>query len=433
MSKVIPGDSVYGTSATKDQFKVEGLSGSYYTLTNKETGLITIKRKGPFGEITHQTIGTIDRDTKKFTSANTGTHSGPSTLEAEIFSSPEGTNTARQSAMTVTTKALVGDGSYRDAVKTSNKLFITNRSGAEENTAIAAATAATFFGGTKGTREAFPKNLTFPPEIRNNGQDVIKFNMLKYEPKKYWAGGEKSFSAGERSSNRKIIGSVILPIPAGIGDANAVGWGPNEMNPAQMAAAGIALDMLGGKKGEGEGAIDSTIDALGAQTPAVKQALKSAFAGAATGTNQNALLGRTTGQILNPNMELLFNSPALRPFNFTFLLSPRSSVEAKEIVKVLRFFKQGMAPIRTESNLFLKSPHTFKMQYLHRGNNDHKFLNKFKECALQAFNVNYTPNNNYSTYKDGSMQSYQITMTFTELEPVFNDQYPSDGDASVGY
>ena len=31
------------------------------------------------------------------------------------------------------------------------------------------------------------------------------------------------------------------------------------------------------------------------------------------------------------------------------------------------------------------------------------------------------------------MQQYSIQMTFTELEPVFNDEYPNDNDSSVGF
>jgi hypothetical protein len=34
-------------------------------------------------------------------------------------------------------------------------------------------------------------------------------------------------------------------------------------------------------------------------------------------------------QYLNPNMELLFQGPQLRPFNFTFRLSPRDQKEAE--------------------------------------------------------------------------------------------------------
>ena len=131
----------------------------------------------------------------------------------------------------------------------------------------------------------------------------------------------------------------------------------------------------------------------------------------------------------------LFKCPALRPFSCKFKLTPRSADESKEVIKIIRFFKQGMAPIRSQSNLFLKSPHTFRIAYLHRGADGqlHRGLNMFKEVALQGFGVNYTPNGNYATYSDGIPVAYEISMTFTELEPVFNDDYPTDNDASIGF
>ena len=87
-----------------------------------------------------------------------------------------------------------------------------------------------------------------------------------------------------------------------------------------------------------------------------------------------------------------------------------------------------MSPIRSKSRLFLRSPHTFRLAYKHRAatkdkGKDHPFLNKFKECALNGFGVNYTPSGQYSTYEDGVMTSYQVTMGFQELEPVYNDDY----------
>ena len=94
-----------------------------------------------------------------------------------------------------------------------------------------------------------------------------------------------------------------------------------------------------------------------------------------------------------------------------------------------------MAPIRSQSNLFLKSPHTFRLAYLHRGESGelHQKLNAFKECALQGFGVNYTPNGNYATYSDGTMVSYEVTMTFMELEPIFNDEYGEFNDEFIGF
>ena len=125
---------------------------------------------------------------------------------------------------------------------------------------------------------------------------------------------------------------------------------------------------------------------------------------------------------MNPNMELLFKKPQLRPFTFTFKLAPRSRSEAVSVINIIRTFKQSMAPIRSQSNLFLKTPHTYRLQYMSRGK-VHPFLNMFKECALTNMSMKYTPDGNYATYEDGVMTAYEMTMQFKELEPVFNDDY----------
>ena len=138
------------------------------------------------------------------------------------------------------------------------------------------------------------------------------------------------------------------------------------------------------------------------------------------------MLTRTTGAIVNPNMELLFGGPHLRTFSFQFLLAPRNKKEAMEVIQIIRFFKQGMAPIRTKSMLFMKSPHTFKLSYRNSKGDQHKYLNKFKECGMASFGVNYAPNGNYSTFEDGVMTAYQISMTCRELNPIYNDDYGDD-------
>ena len=68
------------------------------------------------------------------------------------------------------------------------------------------------------TRDSFPTGLRYPLDMAS-AQDVIKFDMLKYEPKKV-----SGFGFSERNSDRASIGSVTLPIPGGISDANACDW-----------------------------------------------------------------------------------------------------------------------------------------------------------------------------------------------------------------
>ena len=275
----------------------------------------------------------------------------------------------------------------------------------------------------EGTRNIFPKNLVYPTNLAQTRQDVIKFNMIKYRPKTF---SQTTFGFSDRLSavEKDFIGTVVLPIPNGISDTNAVTWGGADMNAADAAAVNIATSGIeGGGSGLTSAAENVSKTLIGASDE-VKKAIVGAFVGEATGIQ--GILARTAGLVINPNLELLFSAPTLRPFNFTFKLASRSPAESKMIRSIIRFFKQGMSPQRSQSTLFLKAPHTFQIQYLHRGE-EHKFLNKFKECALQSFNVNYTPEGQYATFNDGAMVSYQITMQFQELEPIFNDDYTNDG------
>jgi hypothetical protein len=291
---------------------------------------------------------------------------------------------------------------------------------------------ATAVGENERTRNQFPTNLVYPEKLASAQQDVIKFNMVKYRPKKF---SQETFGFSDRLSavEKDFIGTVVLPIPNGISDTNAVTWGGADMNAAQAAAVDIATS---GIEGGGSGLVGAAGRVAGAIKNApdeVQKAIVGAFAQEATGVQ--GILARTAGLVINPNLELLFSAPTLRPFNFTFKLASRSPEESKIIRSIIRFFKQGMSPIRTPSTLFLKAPHTFQIQYLHR-NEEHKFLNKFKECALQSFNVSYTPEGQYATFTDGAMVSYQITMQFQELEPIFNDDYTSldqNNDTEIGF
>jgi hypothetical protein len=304
-------------------------------------------------------------------------------------------------------------------------------------TAIDGAAISKAVGVKEGTRNKFPgaageKPLVYPITLRDDFQDVIKFSMIQYRPKTF---SQTTLGFGERKTagTTDIIGTVILPIPNRISDANAVTWGGANMNAAEAAGVRVAT---AGMTGGGAAAIDEVnelIKTAAGAIPELQAAAVGAFAEAAT--NTQGILARTAGIIINTNLELLFSAPTLRPFNFTFKLASRSKEESEMIRKIIRFFKQGMAPIRTPSFLFLKAPHTFQMQYLHKGA-EHKFLNKFKECALTNFSVSYTPEGQYATFNDGAMVSYSITMQFSELEPVFNDDYTAldqNEDTEIGF
>ena len=293
--------------------------------------------------------------------------------------------------------------------------------------------------GSENTRRSFGNHI-YPLDLGKTKQDVIKFTMLEYVPKDFNQSGQFGFSDRDtfRSGKRDPIGTVILPIPGGITDSNSVEWSGQRMDAIQAGLANFALNTI--EKGEegAKGSITNITDAIKANAGEGKTAIAGMLAGAATGTG-GQLIARTTGAVINPNLELLFSGPALRTFSFQFKMNAREADESKEIVKIIRFFKQGSAAQRSTSQLFLKSPHTFGIQYLHRGpgdNNENRFMGRIKECALQSIGVNYTPENNYATFDDGAMVSYQVTLNFSELEPIFNDDFSSidrDADTHIGF
>ena len=292
-------------------------------------------------------------------------------------------------------------------------------------------------GSAEGTRTEFP-TIIHPADLGTSKQDVIRFDMHEYVPGELSGsdigGGLQGFGFNSGTNNLgPSIGSVTLPIPSGISDQNKADWGSNSMTALDLAKADIARTAIFDGLQDGAEKFTEYVDAVRKNAGATASAVGNAFAAAAAGVETQALLARTTGMVMNPNMELLFKGPTLRPFSFKFKLTPRGQKEADNIIQIIRFFKQGGAPIRSQSNLFLKSPHIFKITYIHRGEKGemHKKLNAFKTCALQGFGVNYTPTGNYATYQDGTMVAYDINMSFTEITPIFNDDY--DMDDAIGF
>ena len=136
-------------------------------------------------------------------------------------------------------------------------------------------------------------------------------------------------------------------------------------------------------------------------------------------TGAGGQLIKRSGALINPNVELLFNKPELRSFQFSFNLSPRNPQEAQTVKQIIRTFKQSSAARRTVKGYFLRTTLIYQIEYINNAYN----LNRFKECALTEFSTDYTPNNTYSTFRDGTMTQYKISLSFTELDPIFNDDY----------
>jgi len=324
--------------------------------------------------------------------------------------------------------------------------------------------------------------LRFPAESLTQHTDYLQIDIERYAEigrNNYISdtGGSSRYVIGNRRQNRAGMtqganlsrrplindGTILLPIPSNVQDNNNVQYGESKMNGLQAAgisaAEGITrkftdlvkgdikgidfkgkasdeIDNLGNKIKAGLGG-DPTTAAAVAGDILTKQLTASAANVFDANVTANQLLARASGEIINPNLEILFSDVTIRNFQFRYKLTPRNKYESEQIKLIIRAFKRNMAPqaIGSDgaSDFFLRTPNVFKLRY-RSGNRDHPFLNKFKQCFLSDMQTTYTGEGVYSTYDDGTPVSILLSLSFKEIQPIYDidyDEFPGTG--GVGY
>jgi hypothetical protein len=265
----------------------------------------------------------------------------------------------------------------------------------------------------------------------------------------------QTFAQGlRRNSNlRESVGTVRLPIPNQLAMSDGVDWGQRKANAFEAGAFYTAMGLAGtvvsgnflkaaGAAGNVLGQAASFVGQGGLSTGTPSGTLFTALAAqyglSKVGINVDPaqFITRATGTTINPNLELLFGGPKLRNFSLSFEFAPDNQTDATNARRIIRFFKQGMAPKRLGENLiFIGSPNVFRVKYKN-GNRDIKGINAHKICALTTCEVNYTPDGVYQSYDDPQAVSQPVktimTLSFTELTPIFASDYdPNSTEPSV--
>ena len=252
------------------------------------------------------------------------------------------------------------------------------------------------------------------------------------------------------NAKKKTKYNIELPIPQEVNDSNQVTWGDDKMNALELAGLAVAQKFM--KNGaiesiqESQQAIRAMVS--GVDIPGIEgktaNAVRAALSGAAIGAlgsniSASSVIARSTGQILNSNLELLFQGMNLRSFPYSITFSPRSEKESTVVKAIIRSLKMSMAPKAGNFNgsaqgIFLQSPDLFQLEYRKNGL-PHPFLNKMKLTALTGMNVNYTNAGTYASYDDGTPVNIRMDLTFKEINPIYHEDYlPGYGAGEgVGY
>ena len=301
-------------------------------------------------------------------------------------------------------------------------------------------------------------------------QDHLKIQQWQYVRRNVNASGastgpsQTTNIAGESVKGSELQGSILLPMPKVV-DVNGADWGENKLTAFGIgilgATSGLAravgltpgetLDDKERKRlleEELEAAdikvdnVDKLLSGLSQATQASQSALltgATGFAGNALGVSisPDTILARTSGVVLNPNAEMLFQGPVIRDFNFSFNMIARSQKEGAEIRRIIKFLKKGMAP-QFRNAVFIKSPNIFTLEYRNAGG-VLDTVNKFNPggLALTTINVDYAPSGYWSAYRDSQPVAVKMDLNFSELRPIYQADQENDevfsGFDSVGY
>jgi len=271
--------------------------------------------------------------------------------------------------------------------------------------------------------------------------------LLDSETKGFTAVSLGQLATGTAANQANLLNNpkayIALPIPQSISDSNEVSWGPDPLDPLSAFALSFGTTVMD-RDQSATAIINSATRNLGdaLKDKKTKDLIIAAISGKAYGAlggnvSYQSVISRASGRVFNPNLELLFNGVNLRSFPFVFDFAPRNSAEAKTVKGIIRTLKKSMSAKSSQNagagGIFIAAPDIFQLTYK-RGPNSHPFLNKFKPMALTNMSINYTGSNNYSTYADGTPIHINVTLQFTELNPVYTEDYNTEiGQEGVGY
>jgi len=268
--------------------------------------------------------------------------------------------------------------------------------------------------------------------------------------------------SGDGVVGSKMKGSIFLPMPKPV-DTLQTDWGKSDMSMTEITAMATAnaftlggtltgktaaqrgeeafARFRAGRRGIFENPLNRAADMFdrGLQTiqgTAAQTLVNKANATFGTEIQTDEFLARTGGKVMNPNAEMIFQGPSIRGFPFQFQLIARSEEEGKEIRRIIKFLKEGMA-VKYRNTTFLESPDIFTLAYKNgKGDNDFlKTVNRFSPggLALTNLSVDYAPSGYWSAYHDSQPVAVKVDMTFSELRPLYEiDQRELKGD-NVGY
>lgn len=294
--------------------------------------------------------------------------------------------------------------------------------------------------------------------------DYIKFESYELE----YSGSaildsfkDGSASASDNAGRKSVKDTVFLYMPASIAASystnyNQTAFGVGGVMAAQMLGSSNSTEIATALQNAAAGATpESALSMLGSAVGDMNSAL--GVGGQVSGNDLSAV---TQGRVFNPYEEQIFQGVNFRTHSFQFKLIARDRTEATQIESIIKFFKQTMLPKYTGDignpnptppsgaaagsssgngqtvaqslnfpgsgeRRYLKVPRRVKVEFVRinrtgntlasTGSSTAVKLFKFKDCIIDSFQANYTPDGGYVNTQDGYVPAIDIQVNLKEV------------------
>ena len=310
-------------------------------------------------------------------------------------------------------------------------------------------------------------DIRYPTELQADQQtDYIEFYMVRRDYSS--VSGAASTVATPEDREKFFYGPdrLLLNVPQRVVESHSQNWATaafGEVTPTEVAKLLGSLDPSNFTNASNAASATTFNTALRYGEQLLLDAAASNLAKVgASNLNANGILSASGGIVYNPNMEILYNGPDFRRFNFQFGMFTKSKEDAKAIRKIVDWWKRASHPAKTilaaaaaqsgsesqrsvpnwrfnpngqsnsnkpgwgfgDKSRFIIQPPLVVMTYK-RGAYDHPFIQPLLPAAVTNLSIDYTPTGNYTVldnieeWDEATTVAVSISVSLTELRNIF--------------
>lgn len=328
-----------------------------------------------------------------------------------------------------------------NAIRGAKRKYEQQQENVRNNSVLGTISAGPYNGATpKNTTLRYPKDMLVGEE-----SDFVMFQFGKYNPpfgegvesndvslpNKYYNSSVADLNIQEVSTRDGAVNGIILPMPQDLSTESKNNWTGKSFTGLGRSAIAAAA---GGNMSFGFDRLKDVGGNLKAIQGALTASALNSLPGVGGNLSINDITGSTRGIVLNPNAEVLYDSPDLREIGMVFKMVPRNEPEAKHIRQICDAFRTASLPIWggsgadisggkgvVTSENFIRVPFLCKFTFM-TGSSKHDYLNQYKPCAITRVQVNYTPDGTYATYDGGSPIATELSINFLESKLIFQSE-----------